>query len=253
MASEVKWIKIVTDIFDDEKIMLIESMPDADAIIVIWFKLLCLAGKTNTLGVLMMNDRIPYNDEMLAHIFRRPLNTVRMALKIFEKYGMIEIINNLRSEGFKIEMDDFGTGYSSLNMLADVPVDVLKMDMRFVQNLNSSEKQETMKEKQVKENGNGDGFDLDPDEAQKTARDHSEIIEAAVNAGFPNNKGTWDRLIDLYAEFGKEIVLQGIRACIDQSVVKPAYLRKCCVNLQNGEGKPENDPLLPKDHELVGW
>ena len=57
---------------------------------------------------------------------------------------LIEIINNLRSEGFKIEMDDFGTGYSSLNMLADVPVDVLKMDMRFVQNLISSEKQETM-------------------------------------------------------------------------------------------------------------
>ena len=57
---------------------------------------------------------------------------------------LIEIINSLRAEGFKIEMDDFGTGYSSLNMLADVPVDVLKMDMRFVQNLNSSEKQETM-------------------------------------------------------------------------------------------------------------
>ena len=94
MASEVKWIKIVTDIFDDEKIMLIESMPDSDTIIVIWFKLLCLAGKTNTLGVLLMNDRIPYNDEMLAHIFRRPLNTVRLALKTFEKYGMIEIIND---------------------------------------------------------------------------------------------------------------------------------------------------------------
>ena len=55
-----------------------------------------------------------------------------------------EIIEHLRSEGFKIEMDDFGSGYSSLNMLADVPVDVLKMDMRFVQNLNSSKKQETM-------------------------------------------------------------------------------------------------------------
>lgn len=94
MSSEVKWIKIVTDIFDDEKILLIESMPDADAIIVIWFKLLCLAGKQNNDGVLIMNNRIPYNDEMLAHIFRRPLNTVRMALKIFEQYGMIEIINN---------------------------------------------------------------------------------------------------------------------------------------------------------------
>lgn len=57
---------------------------------------------------------------------------------------LIEIINSLRAEGFKIEMDDFGTGYSSLNMLADVPVDVLKMDMRFVQNLKSGVKQETM-------------------------------------------------------------------------------------------------------------
>ena len=94
MASEVKWIKIVTDIFDDEKIMLIESMPDADTIIVIWFKLLCLAGKTNNLGVLLMNDRIPYNDEMLAHIFRRSINTVRLALATFEKYGMIEIVND---------------------------------------------------------------------------------------------------------------------------------------------------------------
>ena len=92
--AAVKWIKIVTDIFDDEKILLIESLPEADSIIVIWFKLLCLAGKTNAMGVLLMNDRIAYNDEMLAHIFRRPLNIVRLALKTFESYGMIEIINN---------------------------------------------------------------------------------------------------------------------------------------------------------------
>lgn len=38
MPSEIKWIKIVTDIFDDEKILLIESMPDADSIIVMWRK-----------------------------------------------------------------------------------------------------------------------------------------------------------------------------------------------------------------------
>ncbi|WP_202905980.1 phage replisome organizer N-terminal domain-containing protein, partial [Clostridium botulinum] len=49
--AEVKWIKIVTDIFDDEKILLIENMPEADSIIVIWFKLLCLAGKMNNSGV----------------------------------------------------------------------------------------------------------------------------------------------------------------------------------------------------------
>ena len=92
--ADVKWIKIVTDIFDDEKILFIEQLPDADSIIVIWFKLLTLAGKINNGGVLLFNDRIAYTDEMLSTIFRRPINTVRLALKTFEEFEMIEIINN---------------------------------------------------------------------------------------------------------------------------------------------------------------
>lgn len=91
--TEVKWIKIVTDIFDDEKILIIESMPDADAMIVIWFKLLCLAGKQNNSGVFTINNRIAYTDEMFAAIFRRPISTVRLALKTFENLGMVEIVN----------------------------------------------------------------------------------------------------------------------------------------------------------------
>lgn len=93
--AEVKWIKIVTDIFDDEKILLIEAMPEADSIITIWFKLLCLAGKQNNSGVFTLNDRIAYTDEMFATIFRRKLNTVRMAMKTFEDLGMVEIINGV--------------------------------------------------------------------------------------------------------------------------------------------------------------
>lgn len=93
--ADVKWIKITTDIFDDEKILLIESMPSADSIIVIWFKLLTLAGKQNNDGVFMMNNRIAYTDEMLASIFRREINTVRFALRTFEQYGMIELIDNV--------------------------------------------------------------------------------------------------------------------------------------------------------------
>ena len=92
--ADVKWIKIVTDIFDDEKVLLIESMPEADAIIVIWFKLLCMAGKQNNSGVFLLNGRIAYTDDMFATIFRRPVNTVRLALKTFEQFGMIEIIND---------------------------------------------------------------------------------------------------------------------------------------------------------------
>lgn len=93
--ADVKWIKIVTDIFDDEKILLIESLPCADSIIVIWFKLLCLAGKNNNSGVFLLNDKIPYTDEMLSTIFRRDINTVRLALKTFSEFGMVEILNNV--------------------------------------------------------------------------------------------------------------------------------------------------------------
>ena len=93
--ADVKWIKIVTDIFDDEKILLIESMPSPDSIIVIWFKLLCFAGKQNNSGVIMLNDRIAYTDEMLATIFRRDVNTVRMALKVFEQFDMIRIVDGV--------------------------------------------------------------------------------------------------------------------------------------------------------------
>lgn len=93
--SEIKWIKITTDIFDDEKILLIESLPEADSIIVIWFKLLCLAGKMNNSGVFMLNDRIAYTDTMLATIFRRKENTVKLALETFERFGMIEMVNDV--------------------------------------------------------------------------------------------------------------------------------------------------------------
>ena len=94
MLAEVKWIKIVTDVFDDEKILLIETLPESDSIIVIWFKLLCLAGKQNNGGVFLMGGRIPYTEEMFATIFRRPLNTVRLALRTFQEYGMVDIIDN---------------------------------------------------------------------------------------------------------------------------------------------------------------
>ena len=52
---------------------------------------------------------------------------------------VLDVIGRLREKGFEIEMDDFGSGYSSLNMLSDMPIDVLKMDMKFVRNIETSE------------------------------------------------------------------------------------------------------------------
>lgn len=52
---------------------------------------------------------------------------------------LLEIIGRLKSMGFVIEMDDFGKGYSSLNMLSELPIDILKLDMRFIQHRSRTE------------------------------------------------------------------------------------------------------------------
>ena len=93
--SDVKWIKMATNIFDNRKIRQIESLPDGDAIIVIWMKLLCLAGNINDSGMVYFTKEIPYTEQMMATQFNRPLATVQMAMRTFEQFGMIEIINNV--------------------------------------------------------------------------------------------------------------------------------------------------------------
>ena len=93
--ADVKWIKIAINMFDNRKIRQIETMPDGDSLLLIWVKLLCLAGNVNDGGYIYLTKEIPYTDEMLATQFNKPITTIRLALKTFEQFGMIEIINNM--------------------------------------------------------------------------------------------------------------------------------------------------------------
>ena len=84
--ADINWIKLRVDMFDDEKIKIIQSMPEGDAILVIWIRIIALAGKCNAKGLVLIEDEFPYSDEMLATIFNKPLATVRLALGTFEKF-----------------------------------------------------------------------------------------------------------------------------------------------------------------------
>ena len=53
---------------------------------------------------------------------------------------VIRVVEHLHKKGYTVEMDDFGTGYSSLSMLSAMPIDVLKMDRTFIQNIENDEK-----------------------------------------------------------------------------------------------------------------
>ena len=89
--SEVKWIKLTTNIFDDEKIRLIDAMDERDVLFYIWIRLLTMAGKTNEGGKVYLSTEMPYTEEMVATIFNRQVKIVGLALKVFEKLKMIKI------------------------------------------------------------------------------------------------------------------------------------------------------------------
>ena len=89
--ADIKWIKIKTDMFEDEKIKLIDALPERDTIHYIWLRLLVQAGKTNASGYIFLNENVPYTEEMLSTIFCRPLNSIRLALSTLSNFGMIEI------------------------------------------------------------------------------------------------------------------------------------------------------------------
>ena len=77
---------------------------------------------------------------------RNGLNNKDLKLEVTESAytenagKLITVIEELRSKGFEIEMDDFGSGFSSLNMLSSMPIDVLKMDIAFIRNIERNEK-----------------------------------------------------------------------------------------------------------------
>ena len=88
--SSVKWIKINIDMFDDEKIKIIQAMPEGDSLLVVWIKLITLAGKTNDGGYIYIAENMPYTEEMLSTIMNKPINPIRLALSTFLSLKMIE-------------------------------------------------------------------------------------------------------------------------------------------------------------------
>ncbi len=85
-------------------------------------------------------------DDFIALLKENGLDNNELMLEITESaYAdnadqLVNVIERLRNDGFMIEMDDFGSGYSSLNMLTTIPIDALKMDMKFIRNMQKDEK-----------------------------------------------------------------------------------------------------------------
>ena len=92
--ADIKWIKLATGMPDDEKMKLIDAMPERDTVHYLWIRLLIQAAKTNADGEIFLSEDMPYTDKMLAVIFSRPLASIKLALKTLSRLGMIEITSD---------------------------------------------------------------------------------------------------------------------------------------------------------------
>ena len=92
--SDIKWIKIATDIFDNRKIRQILKMENGDKMVIIWFRLLCLTGISNNHGLITLTDDIPYTIDMFSTEFSESETIIRQAIDVFRKYGMIGFDGN---------------------------------------------------------------------------------------------------------------------------------------------------------------
>lgn len=97
----------------------------------------------NTVPISINVSRIHFyskelRNKLLELIHKYDLDPSDIELEITESIcseaaeNIFDIIRELQSHGFRIAMDDFGSGYSSLNMLKEMPLDIIKMDLRFL-------------------------------------------------------------------------------------------------------------------------
>lgn len=87
--SDVKWIKITTDMFDNRKIRHLRKLPEGNSIVLIWVMLLAMAGKCNDHGKIYLTENIPYTPKMLADELDFEENTVQLALQALKQLDMI--------------------------------------------------------------------------------------------------------------------------------------------------------------------
>lgn len=82
--------KLQIDMFDNEKIRIIQARPKGDTLLILWIRLIALAEKSNAGGLVQLEDGVPYTAKMLAAVLGKSLRMIHLALATFEELHMIK-------------------------------------------------------------------------------------------------------------------------------------------------------------------
>lgn len=216
--AEITWIKLKTDMFENEKIKLIEALPDADTIIVIWVKLLAAAGKANSNGYIMLTESIPMNEEEMATIFNRPLNTVRLALQTFKRYGMIEV----EDDAIRIKNWELHQNIDGMDRVRKLNAERNK---RYRERKKQAQLEAPKRENNVSVTSrDGTETDLDTDldidkEKETDNRQETEVGQSVVYQFYESNIGPLSPFVGEEIgyeidEYGPELVLEALKESV---------------------------------------
>ena len=95
----MQWLKLQTDILNDDKITIIRNMPNGDSMFVLWVGLLCTAMNKET-DSLYVAEGVPYTAELLSKQLNIEKSTVELGLETFAKLHMIDICDTIRIKNF---------------------------------------------------------------------------------------------------------------------------------------------------------
>ena len=242
------WLKLKEDFFTSKRIKKLRGMAGGDTYLIIYLKLQLKAMKTD--GIIRF-DHLEDNiaDELALDLDENP-DDIRATLIYLTSCGLAEAS----------ERSDFFFPYAVENVGSETSAAERMRNMR-KRNTVTPLLRDRYGEKEIEKEIEIETTTPTPpsndfltdEEAQQIAREQSEILDAAEDAGFQKNNATREKLIALYADYGKEMLLQGISACVDQSKITIAYLKGCLRSLKAEAGEQEDRPHMDDDHPFLGW
>jgi len=236
-VADVKWIKITTSMFEDEKIDYIESLPEADAILIVWIKLLTLAGKCNAGGYVFLTETIPYTEEMLAHKFRRPLNTVKLALATLERLGMINWNNG------NLYIYNWGK-HQNIEGMEKIREQTRKRVAKHRKKIKKITGNVTGSVTVTPSNATEEDLEEDLDIDHKTM-----IVVDVFNQNIhPITPLELEKLTDWLRDLPEELVIEAIKEAVNNGVRKMSYIEAILNNWKN-DGITTIDELRAKQRE----
>ena len=241
------WLKLKEDFFSSKRIKKLRNMAGGDTYLIIYLKLQLKAMKQD--GIIRF-DHLEQNiaDELALDLDENP-DDVAATLIYLTSCGLAEASDS----------EQFYFPYAVENVGSESSAAERMRKMRERNNVtpllrDRYGEKEIEKEKEIEQEEPGGGGP-DPDEDfHRIQQEHDLILDAAENAGFPKNQATYDKIIALYADFGKDAVLDGISACVDQGKTVISYLKACVKRIAEEKKKAEPDePYMDENHEFWGW